>query len=37
VLVVIDGRVAHAGDAAALEADASEAVREFLAGGATHE
>ena len=37
VLVVIDGRVVHAGELAALEADASEAVREFLAGGATHD
>ena len=37
VLVVIDGRVVHAGELAALEADASEAVREFLASGATHD
>jgi putative ABC transport system ATP-binding protein len=37
VLVVIEGRVVHAGEAAALESEASEAVREFLAGGATHE
>ena len=37
VLVVIDGRVVHAGELAALEADASEAVRESLAGGATHD
>jgi len=37
VLVVIDGRVVHAGKAAALKSEASEAVREFLAGGATDE
>jgi putative ABC transport system ATP-binding protein len=37
VLVVIDGEIAHAGDEGALEAEASDAVRQFLAGGATHE
>ena len=37
VLVVIAGKIVHSGGAAALEADAPERVREFLAGGATHE
>ena len=37
VLVVIAGKIVHCGGAAALEAEASDAVTEFLAGGATHE
>jgi putative ABC transport system ATP-binding protein len=37
VLVVIAGKIVHAGGVVALEADAPESAREFLAGGATHE